>query len=295
MNKRAQTTYNFIKKHIRSIIELVGIFGVIIALVQLNVQQQQFTFEQQQYATQQAQKPELTYYYETYPFIADISEISTIASDLENEYYSKVYEIKQQSPEKSFHDVMLEVLPLSRDVTSKKYVVEIQIGNHGSTTANLIRVRVETTLNISSATAEANEPYQIVDGGEGKHFVTVEINRLIANDSAKINIELSNDNQTADRIVAFNITDKDNPPELQQSGYSYNIENALIAIGSGGLFGQGYGHGTDVKLRFNGVSNFYVFPDMEYVYSTQPEVRLFVSSNEGNAMQSYIPIITPTP
>jgi rod shape determining protein RodA len=33
-------------------------------------------------------------------------------------------------------------------------------------------------------------------------------------------------------------------------GESYNIQQALIAIGSGGLLGQGYGHGTQVQLRF---------------------------------------------
>jgi rod shape determining protein RodA len=33
-------------------------------------------------------------------------------------------------------------------------------------------------------------------------------------------------------------------------GDIYNIQQALIAIGSGGLLGQGYGHGTQVQLRF---------------------------------------------
>src|SRR5688572_19226640 len=33
-------------------------------------------------------------------------------------------------------------------------------------------------------------------------------------------------------------------------GERYNVEQALIAIGSGGLFGQGYGHGTQTQLRF---------------------------------------------
>jgi rod shape determining protein RodA len=31
---------------------------------------------------------------------------------------------------------------------------------------------------------------------------------------------------------------------------AYNIKQALIAIGSGGWFGQGYGHGTQIQLRF---------------------------------------------
>jgi len=33
-------------------------------------------------------------------------------------------------------------------------------------------------------------------------------------------------------------------------GETYNVEQALIAIGSGGLFGKGYGHGTQTQLRF---------------------------------------------
>jgi len=33
-------------------------------------------------------------------------------------------------------------------------------------------------------------------------------------------------------------------------GEKYNVDQALIAIGSGGLFGKGYGHGTQTQLRF---------------------------------------------
>jgi rod shape determining protein RodA len=33
-------------------------------------------------------------------------------------------------------------------------------------------------------------------------------------------------------------------------GATYNVQQALIAIGSGGLFGEGYGHGTQTQLRF---------------------------------------------
>lgn len=33
-------------------------------------------------------------------------------------------------------------------------------------------------------------------------------------------------------------------------GATYNVQQALIAIGSGGFFGQGYGHGTQTQLRF---------------------------------------------
>lgn len=40
------------------------------------------------------------------------------------------------------------------------------------------------------------------------------------------------------------------PDPNARYGDIYNIQQALISIGSGGMFGQGYGHGTQVQLRF---------------------------------------------
>ena len=40
------------------------------------------------------------------------------------------------------------------------------------------------------------------------------------------------------------------PDENARYGEIYNIQQALISIGSGGLLGQGYGHGSQVQLRF---------------------------------------------
>lgn len=46
-------------------------------------------------------------------------------------------------------------------------------------------------------------------------------------------------------------------------GNAYNVQQALISIGSGGLFGQGYGHGTQVQLRFLQVRQTdYIFSSM---------------------------------
>ena len=47
------------------------------------------------------------------------------------------------------------------------------------------------------------------------------------------------------RILNFIIPDPN-----ARYGDIYNIQQALISIGSGGLFGQGYGHGSQVQLRF---------------------------------------------
>ncbi|MBI4759740.1 MAG: FtsW/RodA/SpoVE family cell cycle protein [Chloroflexota bacterium] len=48
-----------------------------------------------------------------------------------------------------------------------------------------------------------------------------------------------------DRIANFILPDPN-----ATFGETYNIDQAKIAIGSGGLFGKGYGHGTQTQLRF---------------------------------------------
>ena len=47
------------------------------------------------------------------------------------------------------------------------------------------------------------------------------------------------------RIVNFILPDPN-----ATFGATYNVQQALVAIGSGGLFGKGYGHGTQTQLRF---------------------------------------------
>ncbi|MCL4259362.1 MAG: rod shape-determining protein RodA [Anaerolineales bacterium] len=48
-----------------------------------------------------------------------------------------------------------------------------------------------------------------------------------------------------DRIANFILPDPN-----ATFGATYNVQQALIAIGSGGALGQGYGHGTQTQLRF---------------------------------------------
>ncbi|MBI5825137.1 MAG: rod shape-determining protein RodA [Chloroflexi bacterium] len=48
-----------------------------------------------------------------------------------------------------------------------------------------------------------------------------------------------------ERIVNFVVPDPNDT-----YGNRYNVQQALIAVGSGGVFGQGYGHGSQTQLRF---------------------------------------------
>jgi len=69
------------------------------------------------------------------------------------------------------------------------------------------------------------------------------------------------------RIVNFIFAD----PNARQ-GETYNIQQALISIGSGGLFGKGYNQGTQVHLRFLKVRW------SDYIFSATAEEFGFVGS-----------------
>jgi rod shape determining protein RodA len=55
------------------------------------------------------------------------------------------------------------------------------------------------------------------------------------------------------------------PDEEETFGETYNIDQAKIAIGSGGVFGKGYGHGTQTQLRFLKVRH------TDFIFSTVAE------------------------
>jgi rod shape determining protein RodA len=63
-----------------------------------------------------------------------------------------------------------------------------------------------------------------------------------------------------DRITNFVVEDPNDT-----YGNRYNVQQALIAIGSGGLFGKGYGHGTQTQLRFLKVRH------TDFIFSTVAE------------------------
>lgn len=69
------------------------------------------------------------------------------------------------------------------------------------------------------------------------------------------------------RIINFIIPDTN-----ATYGNSYNVEQALIAIGSGGLLGEGYGHGTQVQLRFLKVRH------TDFIFSAMAEELGFIGT-----------------
>lgn len=62
------------------------------------------------------------------------------------------------------------------------------------------------------------------------------------------------------------------PDPGARQGELYNIQQALISIGSGGWFGQGYGYGSQVQLRFLKVRH------TDYIFSAMAEEFGFVGT-----------------
>ena len=70
------------------------------------------------------------------------------------------------------------------------------------------------------------------------------VGTIVARSVAGVDVPFLQDYQQQ-RIVNFVIPDPN-----ATFGETYNIDQAKIAIGSGGLWGKGYGHGTQTQLRF---------------------------------------------
>lgn len=68
------------------------------------------------------------------------------------------------------------------------------------------------------------------------------------------------------------ILDFINPDANARHGNTYNVEQALITIGNGGLLGKGYGHGTQVQLRFLKVRS------TDYIFSAVAEEFGFIGT-----------------
>lgn len=62
------------------------------------------------------------------------------------------------------------------------------------------------------------------------------------------------------------------PDPNARHGETYNIEQALITIGNGGLFGKGYGAGTQVQLRFLKVRH------TDFIFSAMAEEFGFIGT-----------------
>jgi len=74
------------------------------------------------------------------------------------------------------------------------------------------------------------------------------------------------------------------PDPTARHGETYNVEQALVSIGSGGWFGAGYGSGTQVQLRFLKVRH------TDFIFSAMAEEFGFVGTVTLTALLVFVVI-----
>jgi len=110
-------------------------------------------------------------------------------------------------------------------------------------------------------------------GGQPKHLAVIAAVGLITPILAWPFLE---DYQKA-RVVTFLF-----PDPTAQFGATYNVNQALITIGSGGFLGQGYNSGTQVQLRFLKVRH------TDFIFSAMSQEFGFVGALLFIAVLSFI-------
>jgi rod shape determining protein RodA len=85
--------------------------------------------------------------------------------------------------------------------------------------------------------------YLVAGGATGVVALAISIPLLL-------NPEFVNEDTIIKPYQAQRVTNFLFPDEDARCGETYNVNQAQISIGSGGWFGKGYGHGTQVQLRF---------------------------------------------
>jgi rod shape determining protein RodA len=116
----------------------------------------------------------------------------------------------------------------------------------------------------------------LIAGGAGAVLLGISIPLLLLNYDPATTIGLIKPYQMS-RIINFVFPDPN-----ARFGANYNVQQALISIGDGGWFGQGYGGGTQVQLRFLKVRH------SDFIFSALSEEFGFVGAAMVIAILAFI-------
>jgi len=284
---------SLIKKYGRTAIEVIGLIGIVLALLQLNLQQQQFTYEK-------LQKPNLEYSYTITLSKSDQKIISDAAESLIEEFYKSVFQKTENTPNAKYIDIAESILPLEKTIAPRPLSISVKIINTGVATATKVHVICNIGRPITSISVNSLEPSQVIQGGDGKDFATIEIDRLVAGDSATIDI-VSNDGGEgqSDTVVIQSPSDFSSSTSQKSviktaSGNTvvleYSEASRIIRLS----IGEGDSPQTiqtiDMKLG-NGSSTISpLLPQIGYIPAQQPSIQISVTSNEGSGVKAVTPI-----
>lgn len=223
------TTIEFLKKHWRLVIEIVGALGIIIGILQYMLQQQEFTLAQQQalLSEQQAllaqqQKPQLEYSVNILNSRIDQTVMAENANLLINQYYEKVFENAENKTDINYLELSETILPITTTIPSRTFFAEILIVNTGLETANAVRAVINLDRPITSINIQTSEINSIIEGGVGETSLIVEIDRILANTTATIQI-ISDNNEYPNLLDTLVL-------ELNSPSITYDERGNIVSI-----------------------------------------------------------------
>jgi len=285
---------SFLKKYGRTIIEVIGLIGIVLALLQLNLQQQQFSYEK-------SQKPNLEYSYTVNLSESDQKIISDTAESLVDEFYKSMLQKAESMPNTKYIDIAESILPLETTIPARPLSISVKVINTGVATATKVHIICNIGRPITSINVDSLEPSQVIQGGNGDDFATIEIDRLVAGDNATINV-ISNDGGEgqSDRVVIQNPSDFFSSSNSQKSVFTtasgvtvsveYDKNNGIIRLAIGEGDSPQISQTIEMILGAGGSTVSPLLPQVGYIPARQPSIQISVTSNEGSGIKSITPI-----
>lgn len=291
IKSKVEMLYQFIKKNSRTILEIAGVVGIIVALIQLNLQQRQFAFEQQQFVIEQSQKPHLVFDYQVLLSDVDTKSLEKESRKLVDSMFDKLYEERINHPERDYSEILKGILPISTTIPPKAFTLVIIVKNQGASTASNVHVRFDVARPITSIEVKSLEPYEIIDGGIDYNKATLGIARIIPD--AEVYIIVNSNKSSGEKQDLITIEYADSVTiTLHPSGGTppYTISTPTFLD---------FSNGPAITVHIDSSDSVPILdskaflPIIKYIPSDYTPPQIYISSDQGGANQ--LPLITPSP
>ena len=174
-------------------ISLVAIFltreQLVITTQQFALKEQELDLARQQFDYAQSLHPNLEYSVKTQLSENDQREFLAVADQLVDSFYDQITNNKRKSPPLSYLQVVNATLPMSRTLPASPVSAEVKIRNTGKTAATKVRVVISLDRPITSCNVESVGLCNIIGGEVGQKEITIEVDRIVADDDVTINIK----------------------------------------------------------------------------------------------------------
>ncbi len=171
----------YIREHWRAIAEGLGLLGLILAYLQLELASKQFAFEQ-------SRELQLEYSIQLSLPLTNQQVVSQVADQLVESYYDRLYRYAQAHPGTTYAKSVDAVLPLTATLPAQAVSASIYLRNNGLLTATRVRTVIDLDRPVTSLTIQSLEPYKILKGDLGERQFSIEFDRIVSKQAVTITI-----------------------------------------------------------------------------------------------------------